>query len=53
MMEQGISLPLGAISPLTTGRAQIGTSPEGAPFFLAAVFVGIYLYDWTRLPALS
>jgi cytochrome d ubiquinol oxidase subunit I len=49
-----LSFEFGILWPRMMGRFGdvfgIGFSIEGIAFFLEAIFIGIYLYGWTRLP---
>ncbi len=49
-----LSFEFGLLWPLLMGRfgaaMGMGFAIEGIAFFLEAIFIGIYLYGWTRLP---
>src|ERR1700682_3326654 len=50
-----LSFEFGILWPKMMGRFGdvfgIGFGIEGIAFFIEAIFIGIYLYGWTRLPA--
>jgi cytochrome d ubiquinol oxidase subunit I len=50
-----LSFEFGLLWPVLMGRLGaafgLGFAIEGIAFFLEAIFIGIYLYGWTRLPA--
>src|ERR1700736_4403916 len=49
-----LSFEFGILWPRMMGRFGdlfgVGFAIEGVAFFLEAIFIGIYLYGWTRLP---
>ena len=50
-----LSFEMGLLWPAFTGKFGsvfgLGFAVEGFSFFLEAIFIGIYVYGWDRLPA--